>query len=74
MALKEKVNGNLNQQYQIGQVTRGYIDTAQKMNGCNLFRYKHTILDKYVLGQRLVNEEEKEYEKYKMVQNTINEY
>ena len=74
MAQKGNVHGSLSKQYQIRQATRGYIDTAQKLNGFNLFRYKHIILDKYVLGQRLVKEQEKENEKYIMVQNTINKY
>ena len=74
MARKENVNGNLSKQYQIRQATRGYSDTVQELTGCNLFRYNHIVLDKYVLGQRLVKEQEKENEKYIMVQNTINKY
>ena len=71
---KEKVNENLNRRYQIGQATRGNIDTARKLTGGNLFRCKHIVLDKDVLDQREAKEQQKDDDKTKTVQGQIDKY
>ena len=64
----------MNKRYQIGQANRGNIDTARKLTGGNLFRCKHIVLDKDVLDQREVKEQQKDDEKTKTVQGRIDKY